>query len=432
MISLIIGPLTERQIPQTTAAVWGTFNDKLGQDLIDVIIVEYAPLFENRRRLENAGNWEIDYDVVVMGSGIASMEVIISTPNIMSEVLSSVADTLTSWGTPVSVAEKIDAEASHTASSSMNLIIIPVAGTLVVVLLFCFIYLNFCRTKKTSSTEGQQSHIELAIGVFSEETDSESSLEEKSKGHSQPTQTTSFLFQRIQSRLDLLIPGKWTHADGKVQIKKNGEFSYTVEDGGQSFSAKLNQHGKFEVLFPGGSISAIIKGRETMVWEDGAKWHRVGTIQNSGESTSTKMTANVQWKEKSLSEQCLHTSGNKEQARVPRPVEIKQHEEDIILTIENDTSSSSSVLSVPKTPPADRELSSSVFKISGAADDTVTPASNLSDEKQESGMISGMSTETSEIGDSTGNVDIVLDRKSKSQAMLNKLWEDDPTETELV
>merc|ERR550534_1878469 len=103
-----------------------------------------------------------------------------------------------------------------------------------------------------------------------------------------------------------------------------------------------------------------------MVWEDGAQWHRVGTIQNSGESTSTMMTANVQWKEKSLSEQCLHTSGKKEQARVPRPVEIKQHEEDIILTVEDDSSSSSSVLSVSKTPLADRRLSSSVFKISGA------------------------------------------------------------------
>jgi len=426
-----------------------------------VVIVSYEPLFQLRRRIENSGDWEIDYDVVVAGPGVNSLEAIVSTPSVMSEIVLSVAETLTEWGTPVTVAQKMDSEAGSASSNNMSMIIMLAGGIglVLIIILFC-LWLKFLRSTGSINIAKRQSTaaVELTAGDFDVgESDFDEEDEEKTtRSLNGLTRGTSFILQRIQARIDHFVPGEWRHADGKVKIKKNGELSYIVKDGGQCFSAIVNQKGKFEVFFPGGSISAKIKNENTMIWDDGAEWSRVNEPKRTKDLSGDGRTTKRKQKKKNNAAEDRYTAVKKYPEKEGTPEKQRarnrnQEQDDIILIGSDDESSSTSLLYMKNTPSAEGKESSSLIVVPNETNDTGEmfrikhskekrnwgdpgPLSRRKPEMQNNNRPQGsrssyaeeglMITEAPESRDSPSEVNQVVDPEFKTRDMLNELWGD--------
>jgi hypothetical protein len=381
-----------------------------------VVIASYTPLLDLRRRIENVGDWEICFDVLVAGPGVTSIEEIVSTPYLMDDIVSSVANTMTEWGIPVSVTEKVDVEHSSSRSRSITFIIALSVCNLAVIILLLSIYFKFSRKKVTNNTERQTTDTELTAGAVFEESDSDVEFEEipaGAAGSSQLTRGTSFIQRRIQSGLDQLIPGEWTHADGIVKIRKNGELSYIVKDGGQSFSTKVNQQGKFKVLYRGRSISAKIK-ENTMIWDGGSKWHRVSKERRTNQPSGRKNLPKRRLKKTIISPDDGHTIELKYQ-EVPKSVKVEaldhnlKQEEVIFTGGDDDECSSSSVLYMTKQSSAKGKYSSPLKVLSGSA------KSNCRVQKRDQGDPGLIDTESSETVDSCSDVKLLGNSEIKSR-----------------
>jgi len=265
---------------------------------------------------------------------------------------------------------------------------------------------------------------------------------------------TSFILQRIQSRMDQFIPGEWRHADGQVKIKKNGELSYVVKDGGQCFSAIVNQQGKFEILFPGGSILAKIKNENTMIWEDGAEWSRVCKPRRTNSPSENGRTPKRKRKENNVAED-RYTAVKKHPAEAGTPkrehASKRQEQDDDIILIGDDDESSSTAIVLKDTISAEGKDSSSLIVIPKKTNETGEiftsnynkekrkrgdpgPVKRRKHEMQDNNQPQGsrlsyaeegfMLTEAQEAIDNPSEVNQAANPEIKTREVLNELWGD--------